>query len=261
MDWPKISVITVVFNGATEIEATIRSVIDQQYPNLEYIIIDGASKDGTQAIIERYSTCLAYWHSKPDRGIYDAMNQGLAVATGDLVAFKNVGDHYLPNALNTAAKAWVETKADIVYGNTYKRWSGNSETKSLLISNHQQLKQRSLVDHRSAFVKRAIHRPFNLNYKLAADYDLFCEFLKSGRAFYHTHQVLSEMTGGGASDTDKIYKEIYAIQSQYFGTPFAVANLIRLRSTYWILKLKNGVLMKLLGQDGYARFKARKNLS
>ena len=89
---PKISVITVVYNSVSYIERTIQSVLSQTYPHIEYIIIDGGSGDGTTEIIKKYSGSLAYWVSEPDKGLYDAMNKGLAKATGEFVWFINSGD-------------------------------------------------------------------------------------------------------------------------------------------------------------------------
>ena len=79
----KISIITVVYHAADTIEQTIRSVVEQDYPNIEYIIIDGGSTDGTLDVIKKYEDRIAYWVSEPDKGIYDAMNKGLSAATGD----------------------------------------------------------------------------------------------------------------------------------------------------------------------------------
>lgn len=100
MDNPLISVVTVAYNAVTTIEKTILSVINQTYPNVEYIIIDGGSTDGTVEIIKKYANKLAYWVSEPDNGIYDAMNKGAKVATGEWINFMNCGDSFF--TLNSA---------------------------------------------------------------------------------------------------------------------------------------------------------------
>ncbi len=113
---PRVSVITVVYNGEAFLERTIQSVINQTYPAIEYIIIDGGSKDGTVAIIQKYQHNIAYWVSEPDRGLYDAMNKGLAVATGEYVLFLNAGDTFFDNhTLQNVFIHW-QPNVDIFYG-------------------------------------------------------------------------------------------------------------------------------------------------
>jgi glycosyltransferase involved in cell wall biosynthesis len=106
--WPKISIITPSFNQGQFIEQTILSVINQNYPNLEYIIIDGGSTDNTIDIIKKYEKQITYWVSEPDRGQSDAINKGLSMATGDIVNWLNSDDYYEPNALKVIAEAFSE---------------------------------------------------------------------------------------------------------------------------------------------------------
>jgi glycosyltransferase involved in cell wall biosynthesis len=114
---PRISVVTPSFNQGPFIERTIRSVLDQGYPNLEYIIIDGGSTDETVSIIRRYADRLAYWVSEPDRGQTHAINKGMAVATGDIVAYLNSDDYYLPGAFNAVGRYAVNhPECDILHG-------------------------------------------------------------------------------------------------------------------------------------------------
>jgi glycosyltransferase involved in cell wall biosynthesis len=102
---PKLSIITPSYNQAAFIERTLESVLDQGYENLEYIVVDGGSNDGSAEIIERYSGRLAWWTSEPDDGQTDALNKGLARATGDIVAYINSDDYYLPGAFDAAVDA------------------------------------------------------------------------------------------------------------------------------------------------------------
>ena len=103
--WPKFTIVTPAYNSATYIEETIRSVLLQGYPNLEYIVMDGGSQDGTVEIIRRYAPWLTYWCSEPDRGQSQALNKGFARATGDWLAWLNADDLYQPNALDQVAAA------------------------------------------------------------------------------------------------------------------------------------------------------------
>ena len=102
----KISVVTVCYNMSAFIEQTLLSVLSQNYPNLEYIVIDGGSTDGTQEIIERYRDRLAYYVSEPDKGMYDALNKGFSHATGDVLAWINADDVYLPGSFRTVDKVF-----------------------------------------------------------------------------------------------------------------------------------------------------------
>jgi glycosyltransferase involved in cell wall biosynthesis len=105
---PRLTIITPTLNQAGFIERTIRSVLDQEYENLEYLIVDGGSKDGTLEVIERYADRIAWWVSEPDEGQTDALNKGLARATGDVVAYINSDDYYLPGAFETAIRTLEE---------------------------------------------------------------------------------------------------------------------------------------------------------
>jgi hypothetical protein len=114
---PRISIVTPSFNQAHLIERTIRSVLDQAYPNLEYIVQDGASTDGTAGVLARFDDRLCHWESKPDRGQTDAINRGFARATGDILAYLNSDDLLLPGALNAVARYFIEhPEIDAVYG-------------------------------------------------------------------------------------------------------------------------------------------------
>jgi glycosyltransferase involved in cell wall biosynthesis len=108
---PRLSIITPSFNQAAFIERTLRSVLDQRYPELEYIVVDGASTDGSVKIIERYSDQLAWWASEPDGGQTDALNKGLRRATGEIVAYINSDDYYLPGAFDAAVGALIRSDA------------------------------------------------------------------------------------------------------------------------------------------------------
>jgi glycosyltransferase involved in cell wall biosynthesis len=114
--WPRISIVTPSLNQVGFIEQTIRSVLDQEYPNLEYIIMDGGSTDGTVEVVERYADRLAYFVSEPDNGQAAAINKGLARATGDVLAYINSDDYYLPDAFERVAQEYLREPFEILAG-------------------------------------------------------------------------------------------------------------------------------------------------
>lgn len=118
-EWPKISIITPSFNQGKFIEETIRSILLQNYPNLEYIIIDGGSKDETIDVIKKYERDIFYWISKPDKGQSEAINKGFCKATGDIIAWLNSDDYYQPLSLYFAALGLRERKSGLLYGNAF----------------------------------------------------------------------------------------------------------------------------------------------
>jgi glycosyltransferase involved in cell wall biosynthesis len=127
---PKLTVITPSYNQAAFLERTIKSVLDQGYENLEYMVVDGGSTDGSVEILERYADRLAWWVSEPDDGQTDALNKGLRRATGDVIAYINSDDHYLPGAFDTAIGALEESKAlwvagSVVFLDPDDRWLGD----------------------------------------------------------------------------------------------------------------------------------------
>src|SRR5262245_56352604 len=117
-NWPRITVVTPSYNQAQFLEETMCSVLDQKYPNLEYIVIDGGSADGSCDIIRNYESQLAHWGSEKDRGAADAIAKGLRQATGSIVAYLNSDDVYVSGSLKAAAEAF-EKPCDVVYGDTY----------------------------------------------------------------------------------------------------------------------------------------------
>ena len=120
MEKNKISIITVVKNSSNTIEKTIKSVLAQEYKNLEYIIIDGGSTDGTLEIIKEYKKNISIFLTEKDNGIWDAMNKGIKLANGDLVGFLNSGDIYYPNTLETVNDYFTENKIDFLFGSVEK---------------------------------------------------------------------------------------------------------------------------------------------
>lgn len=188
---PKISVITVVYNGKNDIESTILSVINQTYYNIEYIIIDGGSTDGTQDVIKKYQDKISFWISEPDIGIYDAMNKGAAIAKGEWLSFMNAGDSFYNE--KTIEKVFLNdfSNTDIIYGSvncTNKYESLVILPKPLLdIENHM------FFCHQSSFVRTEVFMrfKFNLKFKIAADYELFYTLYKEKFRFKEILECIS----------------------------------------------------------------------
>lgn len=172
---PRITVVTVCLNSAATLERTIESVLTQTYPNIEYIIIDGASNDGTVDIIRRYADRLALWLSEPDRGLYDAMNKGLRHATGDVIHFLNADDHYL--ASDVLERLVVELEPDrVCYGQMVYHGSDGSVRRMCQPFSWSRELRGSCVPQPVTFVPLQLYREvgeFDLQYLIAADYEMF----------------------------------------------------------------------------------------
>jgi len=195
----KISIITVVFNGKTHMEQTIKSVLSQTYSNIEYIIIDGGSTDGTIDIIKQYEDKLAYWVSEPDRGISDAFNKGIAKATGEIVGILNADDWY---EVDTVEKVVANiNKGDVLHG-VMQYWEGDEKLHKTY-PDDTLLPKEMTINHPTVFVKRWVYEKygvFKLDYRYAMDYELMLRFFVNGVKFYALNDVLTNMRYEGVSD-------------------------------------------------------------
>jgi glycosyltransferase involved in cell wall biosynthesis len=221
---PKLSVITVVYNDEQNIERTILSVLRQTYTFIEYIIIDGDSKDKTLAIANKYRDKISNIISEPDKGIYDAMNKGLALATGDYVLFMNSGDEIYSS--NTVESVFASADdADIYYGETEMI---NDKLESLGRRRHKvpdqftwkSFKYGMSISHQAIFVKRNLIIPYNHSkYQLSADIDWILQIAKRSSKIINTRQYVAKYLVGGMSK--KKHKqsliERYQIFKEYYG--------------------------------------------
>lgn len=176
-DKTKITVVTVCYNAATAIEETIQSVINQTYSNIEYIIIDGGSRDGTVDIIKKYADKIAYWVSEPDEGIYDAMNKGIDVATGEWINFMNAGDiFYKCSTINSVFNESFDG-VDVVYGDTIAVNSFGMFT--IKAASIDRMKCHIPFCHQSCFIRLLAmrRRHYDLKYRISADYNFFYKLL------------------------------------------------------------------------------------
>lgn len=213
----KISVVTVCYNAASAIEATILSVLNQTHPDVEYIVIDGGSTDGTVDIIRKYSDRLAYWVSEPDKGIYDAMNKGIAFATGDYINFMNAGDSFVSDdAVSSVVRVAQGNNYGVIYGDAIVVDGDFRYTsKALPLTG---LRHKSCICHQAAFISNVKDVLFyDTKYKIASDYDLFARYyFNCNYEFYYLNAPVCLYSAGGLSDGNILtIKEFRKISRKY----------------------------------------------
>lgn len=205
----KVSIITISFNSAATLEDTIRSVLSQDYPDLEYIIVDGNSTDGTLDIVKRYQSSIAQFISEPDKGIYDGMNKGLKMATGDIIGILNSDDMYEDSRVISDMVQLFESNqceaayADLVYVDRHdtsmvtRYWKSGSYKKGAF-------RKGWMPPHPTFFVRKSVYDRygyFNLHLKSAADYEIMLRFIhKHGIEPAYLPRVITRMRAGGQSN-------------------------------------------------------------
>lgn len=203
----KISIVTVTYNAVTTLEKTILSVLNQTYKNIEYIIIDGSSTDGTVNIIKKYTNRLAFWISEPDKGIYDAMNKSLKIATGDFLIFMGADDYFVNNNVIENVVSKIHDKNIVYYGDVLFRqinlkYKGEFNKYKLALNN---------ICHQSIFYPQRIYTKYNYEtkYRLCADY-VYNIKLWSKYKFRYLNELITnyDMTGVSSTNIDKeLYKD------------------------------------------------------
>ena len=201
----KISIITVCYNCKNDIEKTILSVINQTYPNIEYIIIDGASTDGTLNIINKYKDKISIIVSEPDKGIYDAMNKGINLASGEWINFMNAGDVFCEaETVNKVFKNNDFTNIDIIYGNSWEVYQDG--TKQKMKPYYVDTKQPIVYRHGASFVRASVHKQylFDLNkkkiYEYALDYHCIVSLYKNNHHFKYVNIDIMDYLKEGTSN-------------------------------------------------------------
>lgn len=227
MKQPVFSIITITYNAVHWLERTISSIVDQSYPNIEYILIDGGSTDGTVDIIERHHSDFACWISEPDKGLYDAMNKGLKRATGDYVWFINAGDTLCGSDCIQRIVSSLQNRSilpDIIYGETMivdenGQSLGLRRLKAPEVLTWKSFKMGMLVCHQSFIVKRELAPFYDLQYRYSADFDWCIRCMKKAVTFHNTHEVISDFLEGGTSSIQRkaSLKERYRIMCKYYG--------------------------------------------
>jgi glycosyltransferase involved in cell wall biosynthesis len=205
---PRVSIITVCFNSATTIGDAIESVLSQDYPHLEYIVIDGGSTDGTVDIVRRYGERITVFVSEPDRGIYDAMNKGLRLATGDVVGMLNSDDLYMDcHVVSDLMRAMTDAGSDSVFADLIYVERERIENIVRYYDSGRWHPRRFrwgwMPAHPTFFVKRHWYSTcglFSLDYRIAADYEMLVRILFKGRASYtYLPRPVIRMRVGGIS--------------------------------------------------------------
>jgi glycosyltransferase involved in cell wall biosynthesis len=220
---PKLTVITIVYNNVRDIERTVLSVLNQTYTNIEYLIIDGVSADGTLEILKKYEGRISKLISERDKGIYDAMNKGLAMASGEYILFMNSGDEIY--ASDTVEKVFATaTNADIYYGETEMY---NEDWKSLGQRRHsapesftwKDFKYGMSISHQAIYIRRSLTEPYDTGYKLSSDIDWIIKAAKKAEKIVNTRLYVAKYLVGGMSKKKHRQSliERFHIFSKYYG--------------------------------------------
>lgn len=269
---PLVTIITVVYNNDLYLEETINSVINQSYPNLEYIIIDGGSTDQTLDIIRRYQDRIDYWLSESDRGLYDAMNKGIALATGEIIGILNSDDlYYETTTVAKIVKAYQAVQQPcIIYGSLYKF----AEQYSTVSLHRGDLSDRAfqttniLINHPTCFVHNTLYKNFggfNPEYEVGADRELMMRFHSHAATFINLNQAIAKFRLGGITSNQSlpsiINREIiqeYKLLSSYNINNMIIAQVLLRKLVqslrkwlfYQVLgeKLTNQIIMYYVGR-------------
>ena len=225
---PKFSIITVTYNAGKVLEDTIQSVITQTYKNVEYIIVDGKSTDGTMDIVNRYREHIHTIVSEPDKGLYDAMNKGIDLATGDYLCFLNAGDElHEDDTLQLIVHSLNGEKElpDVIYGETAIVDEEGHFLRMRRLSTPEHLTWKSfqhgmLVCHQAFMPRRDLAVKYNLKYRFSADFDWCIRNMKKSRVLHNTHLTIIDYLNEGMTTRNHkaSLKERFHIMCHHYGT-------------------------------------------
>lgn len=226
---PKFSIITVTYNAGKYIEETIMSVITQTYHNIEYIIVDGASTDNTMDIVNKYSDRISVIVSEPDKGLYDAMNKGIDLATGDYLCFLNAGDSlHEDDTLFEMVRTihnFHESLPDILYGETEivdenGHFISMRRHKAPEHLNWKSFKNGMMVCHQAFFASKNIVEKYDLEYRFSSDFDWCIRMMKKAAVIHNTRMTIIEYRNEGMTTRNHkaSLKERFNIMCKYYGT-------------------------------------------
>jgi glycosyltransferase involved in cell wall biosynthesis len=247
---PKVSFITVVFNNKENLKKTLSAIRNQKYKNIEIVLIDGGSTDGTLKVIEENKDIVSYSVSEKDNGIYDAMNKGIREATGDYVWFMNSGD--IPFDDDILIDVFrTEKNGDVYYGDTeivddegisYGNRTLKVPPKEL---NWKKMINGMIVSHQSLIVRRAICVEYDLSYRFVADIDWAIKVLKKSKNVINTNLTLSKFLMGGYSRkyTIKSLKERFRMLCKHFSCIAVILNHIKLSFIFTVYIIRKRKLL------------------
>lgn len=241
----KISIITVCYNAEKTIERTIRSIINQNYPDIEYVVVDGKSTDKTIEILEKYKNDIGIIVSEKDKGIYDAMNKGIALSSGSYVLFLNADDYLFSSDTikNLMSVVSTEHDTDIFYGNVLMYEDNNGYAKIWKPEPvSSKLLYRSTLPHPSTIFKRSLFEKIGMyddSYKIAADFEFYVRAFRNGAKFRYVDQLVSVFSYGGISTSSENKKLTHDEREQILAKHFSVTQRCLLRIRVRIKKLFN----------------------
>jgi glycosyltransferase involved in cell wall biosynthesis len=207
----KLSIITIVLNDKQNIEKTIESILSQDI-ELEYILIDGVSTDGTLDVIEKYKNKIDVLVSEKDSGIYNAMNKAVELASGEWLCFMNSGDVFYDSGVLGTIEKTLDNRFDVVYGDWEVRYACRAK-KVKASKNIHHIWKGMLFSHQSCFVKKELLKKYKFNEKnpITSDFELFYKLYKNNKKFCYLPLMLASVSSGGISDV----KRIESILSRY----------------------------------------------
>lgn len=246
---PLFSIITVTWNAAKVIEPTLRSVVEQQYTDFEYLVIDGASSDDTLDLVRKYNIPSTRIFSEPDKGLYDAMNKAIDRALGQYLIFLNAGDAFATAGSLGRIAACAESNPGVIYGQTQlvdatRKVVGARHLTAPKVLTADSFKHGMLVCHQAFIARRDMAPHYDLNYRYSADYDWCIKILKKSQAnaYVGKEPIISFLTDGM---TDRHHhdslKERFSIMCHYYGTVATVWRHITFIPRYVVNKLKRKI--------------------
>ena len=251
-DRPLVSIITIVRNQESTLESTIQNVINQTYSSIEYILVDGDSTDTTLNIIKKYDDVIDCWISSVDLNTSDAMNKGIALATGDLIGMVSAGDWYADGALETVVKAHLEDREAVIHGK-FHYWTEDLQPQ-YVVAALDDTTENININHLAAFVPRKLYEEiglFNLDFQNGNDYEWYLRAKLKDAEFRYIDKVITNIRLGGMSD-HKWWLNYYEImQARILHNQGRVSSYIRFARM--VIKTLSRKSLESLGLDSIVR--------